>query len=62
MVDIAGASTASSQVQVDRSSNQENAATLKEAVAKTAEDSTIERKEVESNTGPNVGQKVDIRA
>ncbi len=62
MVDIASASSASSQVQVDRSSNQENTASVKEIIAKTADDSTIERKEVEADTGPNIGQKVDIRA
>ncbi len=62
MVDIASASSASNQVQVDRGSSQENTAAVKEVLAKTAEDSTIERKEVESDTGPNIGQKVDIRA
>ncbi len=62
MVDIASASTTSNQVQIDRSSSQENTASVREVVTKTAEDSTIERKEVESSTGPDVGQKVDIRA
>lgn len=62
MVDIASTSSTSNQVQVDRSSSQENTAALKEVVSKAAEDSVIERKEVESDTGPNLGQKVDIKA
>ena len=62
MVDIASASSASNQVQVDRSSNQESTASVREIIAKKAEDSTIERNEDEADTGPNIGQKVDIRA
>lgn len=62
MVDIASASATSNQVQVDRSSNQENTASVKDILAKEADDSEVERKEVEADTGPNVGQKVDIRA
>lgn len=62
MVDIASTSSTSNQVQVDRTSSQENTVALKEAVSKAAEDSVIERKEVESSTGPNVGQTVDIKA
>jgi len=62
MVDIASASSTSNQVQVDRGSSQENTASVREVLTKAAEDSAVERKEVESNTGPNVGQKVDIRA
>lgn len=62
MVDIASASSTSSQVQVDRGTSQENTATVTEILSKKAEDSTVERKEVDSHTGPNVGQKVDIRA
>ncbi len=62
MIDIASASSTSNQVQVDRGSSQENAASVKEILSKSAEDSSIERKEVESDTGPNIGQKVDIKA
>ncbi|MCK5423831.1 MAG: hypothetical protein KAI89_00560 [Emcibacter sp.] len=62
MVDIASTSSTSNQVQVDRSSSQENTVALKEVISKSAEDSVIERKEVESSTGPNVGQTVDIKA
>ncbi|VAW06205.1 hypothetical protein MNBD_ALPHA01-1133 [hydrothermal vent metagenome] len=62
MVDIASASSTSSQVQVDRGSSQENIVSVKEMLSKSAEDSSIERKEVESDTGPNIGQKVDIKA
>ncbi|PCI43700.1 MAG: hypothetical protein COB49_11880 [Alphaproteobacteria bacterium] len=62
MVDIASTSSTSSQVQVDRSSSQENTAALKEVLSKAAEDSAVERKEVESATGPDVGRTVDIRA
>lgn len=75
MVDIASTSSVSSQVQVDRGSSQENTASVRQLLTKTAEDSSTERKEVEStessatqqnevesNPGPNVGQKVDIRA
>ncbi len=62
MVDIASASSTSSQVQVDRGSSQENIATVRETLSNSAEDSTIERKEVESSTGPDVGKNVDVRA
>lgn len=62
MVDIASASSTSSQVQVDRSTSQENTASVNEVLSKSVADSSVERKEVESQTGPNVGQKVDIRA
>jgi len=62
MVDIASASSTSSQVQVDRGSSQENTASVKEILSKAAEDSSVERKEVESDTGPNLGKKVDVRA
>lgn len=61
MVDIASASSVSSQVQIDRGSSQENTASVRQALSKSANDSEIERKEVESDTGPNVGRKVDIR-
>lgn len=62
MVDIAATSSASSQVQLDRSSSQENTVSVKELLSQIEEDSTVERKEVESATGPDVGQKVDIKA
>ncbi|MCF8473648.1 MAG: hypothetical protein K9G26_03045 [Emcibacter sp.] len=62
MVDIASASSTSNQVQVDRGSSQENTASVREVLSKAAEDSTVERKEVEADTGPNIGQKIDIRA
>lgn len=62
MVDIASTSSTSNQIQFDRSSSQENTAAVKEILSKAAEDSAVERKEVESDTGPNVGQKVDIKA
>lgn len=62
MVDIASASSASNQVQLDRGSSQENTVSVKEILSKKAEDTTIERKEVESDTGPDIGKKVDIRA
>lgn len=62
MVDIASASSTSNQVQIDRSTSQENTASVKEITTKTAEDSTVERKEVDSSTGPGIGHKVDIRA
>lgn len=62
MVDIAATSSASSQVQLDRSSSQENTVSVKEILSQIEEDSTNERKEVESSTGPDVGQAVDIKA
>jgi len=75
MVDIASASSASSQVQVNRGSSQENTATVNQLLTKVAEDSSTARKEVESaessatrqnevesSPGPNIGHKVDIRA
>ncbi len=62
MVDIASTSSTSSQIQLDRGSSQENTASVKEILSKSAKDSSIERKEVESDTGPNIGQKVDIKA
>ncbi|PCI32765.1 MAG: hypothetical protein COB54_06620 [Alphaproteobacteria bacterium] len=62
MVDIASTSSTSNQVQFDRSSSQENVATVKEMLSNKADDSSVERKEVESDTGPDVGQKVDIKA
>ncbi len=62
MVDIATASSTSSQVQIDRSTSQENTASVREVLSKSAEDSSVERKEVESATGPDVGQNLDIRA
>lgn len=64
MVDIAGASAAASQIQVDagRSSSQENAAIAKDVEEGKIEDSINERKAVEADTGPGVGTKVDIQA
>ncbi len=64
MVDIAAASNASSQVQVDagRSSSQENAAIAKDVEQDKIEDSVNERKAVEAGTGPDVGNSVDIQA
>lgn len=62
MVDIASASSTSNQVQFDRGSSQENTASANEVISKTAADSSIERKEVDAATGPDVGKKVDIRA
>jgi len=72
MLDIASASSASNQVQIERGSSQENAASAKQlltkdtgspsVVRKGSVDSSVERKEVESSTGPSVGKKVDIRA
>lgn len=64
MVDIAGASAASSQIQVDagRSGSQENAAITNAAEEGKIEDSVNERKAVEADTGPDVGNKVDIQA
>ncbi len=62
MVDIASASSTSNQVQIDRSSSQENIATVREVLSNKADDSSVERKEVDSPTGPSVGQSVDIRA
>lgn len=64
MVDIAAASAASSQIQVDagRSSSQENAAIAKDAEEGKIEDSINERKAVEADTGPSVGNKIDIQA
>ena len=64
MVDIAAASAASSQIQVDagRSSSQENAAIANDAQQDKIEDSVNERKTVEANTGPDVGNNVDVQA
>lgn len=64
MVDIAAASSASSQIQVDagRSGSQENAAVARDAEDGKIEDSVNARKEVEADTGPGVGQNVDIQA
>ncbi len=64
MVDIAAASAASAQIQVDagRSSSQENAAIAKDLEEGKIEDSVNERKAVEADTGPDVGNKVDIQA
>lgn len=64
MVDIAAASAASSQVQIDagHSSSQENVAIVKDAQEGKIEDSVIERKAVEADTGPGVGKHVDVQA
>jgi hypothetical protein len=64
MVDIAAASSASSQIQVDagRSSSQENDAIAKDAEQDKIEDSVNERKAVEADTGPDVGNNVDVQA
>lgn len=64
MVDIAAASSAASQVPIDggRSSSQENISTVKELLKQNTEDSNVERKEVEADTGPGVGQNIDINA
>jgi len=63
-MDISSVSKAANQVQSDagRSSSLENSANVQQAVQNAADDSTIERKEVEAGTGPNIGQRVDIRA
>lgn len=64
MVDIAAASSASSQIQVDagRSSSQENAAIANDAEQAKIEGSVNERKPVEADTGPDVGNNVDVQA
>jgi hypothetical protein len=64
MVDIAAASSASSQIQVDagRSSSQENAAIAKDVEQGKIEDSVNERKAVEADTGADVGNNVDVQA
>ena len=64
MVDIASASSASAQVQVDagRSSSQENAAIAKDTEQGKIEDSVNERKAVEADTGADVGNNVDVQA
>jgi hypothetical protein len=75
MVDIASTSSVSNQIQIDRGSSQENTVSVQKLLTKTAEDSSTERKEVEStessaaqrnevesSPGLNIGQKVDIRA
>lgn len=64
MVDLAAASSASSQVQVDagRSSSQENAALADDAEQGKIEDSVNERKTVEADTGADVGNNVDVQA
>ena len=64
MVDIAAASNASSQIQVDagRSGSQENAAVARDAEEGKIEDSVNARKVVEASTEAGVGQNVDIQA
>lgn len=64
MVDIAAASSASSQIQVDagRSSSQENAAIAKDTEQGKIEDSFEARSTVEADTGPDVGNNVDVQA
>lgn len=64
MVDLAAASSASSQIQVDagRSSSQENAALADDAEQGKIEDSVNERKAVEADTGADVGNNVDVQA
>ena len=64
MVDIATASSASAQVQIDagRSSSQENAAITKNATQDKIQDSVDARKTVEADTGPDVGNNVDVQA
>ncbi|MBT5188044.1 MAG: hypothetical protein HOH19_03275 [Kordiimonadaceae bacterium] len=64
MVDIAAASSASSQIQVDagRSSSQENAAIAQNAQQDKIEGSADGRSTVEADTGPDVGNNVDVSA
>ena len=64
MVDIAAASSASSQIQVDagRSGSQENAAVAREAEKGRIEDSMNTRKALETSTEAGVGKKVNIQA
>ena len=64
MVDIAAASNASSQIQIDagRSGSQENAAVARDAEEGKIEDSVNAQKAVEADTGPGVGNNVDIQA
>ena len=64
MVDIAAASNASSQIQIDagRSGSQENAAVAIDAEEGKIEDSVNAQKAVEADTGPSVGNNVDIQA
>ncbi|WP_417318303.1 hypothetical protein [Emcibacter sp.] len=64
MVDVAEASKASNAVQFDagRSSSLENKAAVQQTVQNIADDSSFERKEVEADTGPDVGKNVDVRA
>lgn len=64
MVDIAAASSASSQIQVDagRSSTQENAAIASDVEQGKIEGSADGRKPIEADTGPGVGNNVDVQA
>lgn len=64
MVDIAAASSASSQIQIDagRSSSQENDAIAQDAAQGKIEGSVNERKAVEADTGADVGNNVDVQA
>lgn len=64
MVDIASASSASAQIQVDagRSGSQENAAIAKDNEQGKIEGSVNERKPVEADTGADVGNNVDVQA
>ncbi len=61
MVDIASASNVSSQIPVIANTNQENAALAKETTSKPTKIEPIESQDVQSNAGPNLGQKIDIR-
>lgn len=64
MVDIAAASSASSQIQVDagRSGSQENVAVAREAEKGKIEDFMNARKALEASTEAGVGQKVNFQA
>ncbi|MCC3861108.1 hypothetical protein [Pseudemcibacter aquimaris] len=63
MVDIAAASSASSQIQVDagRGGSQENAA-ITQDVENKIDGAADGKKAVEADTGPGVGNNVDIQA
>ncbi len=63
MVDIAAASSASAQIQVDAGRrSQENSSLAKDAENDKIEDSIDQRKAVEADTGPDLGNSVDVQA
>lgn len=62
MVDIASTSRASAHVQTERTAVPETSAQNVADIKKVADDSSIERKEVDAATESHIGQKVDIKA